>query len=287
MSATTCIGAQVASEAGEILDMAGIFYVLFGWLQVALIAEDHGFGEADLVVRTRDLTKAIETLIEAGFRQCQDPNCLELQVARRPLTDTGDGVCFWREVFAADVLNCHHAVANAHFHLESQYESCTVLSLYTTSDLFLDYLESGELPANDTLWFSNDPRLPPYKDPSLILYEDPRLPPCEQKGPSGPWTDLYPVRIMSPVAFSEALIILVCQSFGHIDFVDAAWINMWERVVFKKQPRTLSPRFQPIWDIFNADEPDCNPYDVLRALRADMIANNEFRYLPPVEPGRL
>lgn len=272
MPTTMCLGAQAASDAGEVLDMAGIFYVMFGWPVVALNAKDQGFGEADFVVRKRDLSRAIETLVEAGFKQCQDPSCIELQANRCPLRDTGDGPCNLSEIAAADVLNSYHAVADAHFHLGFQYESCTVLSLYTTSDLlyWLEDPESGELPGDDTFWFSNDPRLPPY----------------EERGPSGPWTELYPVRILSPVAFSEALIILMCQNYGHIDFVDHAWITMWECVVFKPQPRTLSPRFQPIWDIFNAEEPDRNPYDVLRVLRDEMIAKNEFPYLPPVAMDR-
>ncbi|BCS25099.1 uncharacterized protein APUU_41543S [Aspergillus puulaauensis] len=269
-----CLGAQAASDAGEVLDVAGIFYVMFGWLPVALDAKDEGFGEADFVVQKRDLSRAIEQLVEAGFKQCQDPNCIELQANRRPLRDTGDGPCNLSEIAAADVLNSYHTVADAHFHLGFQYESSTVLSLYTTSELlfWLEDPESGELPANDNdiFWFSNDPRLPPY----------------QEGGPSGPWTGLYPVRILSPVTFSEALVILMCRDYGHIDFVDHAWITMWECVVFKERPRTLSPRFQPVWDIFNAEEPNCSPYDVLRALRDDMIANNEFRYLPPVDMDR-
>ncbi|OJJ06098.1 hypothetical protein ASPVEDRAFT_311869 [Aspergillus versicolor CBS 583.65] len=263
MSATTCIGAQVASEAGEVLDMAGIFYVLFGWLPVALIAEDKGFGEVDLLVPKQDLTRAIEKLVEAGFHECQDPNCIELQENRRPITSNN--------VFQAMAFligNSIHAVANAHFHLGSQYESCTVLSLYTISDLlwWFEDKEQRLLLTDDDVWFSNDSRLPPYRE----------------GGPSGAWTALPPVRMLSPTAFSEALIRLMCQNYGHIKGVGRAWRKMWECLMRNAHHMDLDPRFQPVWDSFSASHYTGNPYEILRALRDEMVANNEFPYLPPV-----
>lgn len=264
MSTTTCIGAQVASEAGEVLDMAGIFYLSFGWLPVAVIAEDKGFGEVDMLVPKRDLAKAIEKLVEAGFHQCQDPNCIELQENRRPITSND---VFQASAFLVD--NSVHAVANAHFHLASQYESCTVLSLYTISDLlwWFEDKEQGLILTDNDVWYSNDSRLPLYRE----------------GGPSGPWKELPPVRMLSLTAFSEALIRLMCQNYGHVKGVDRAWSMMWECLVRKAQHMDLAPRFQPIWESFSAKHYPGNPYEILRALRDEMVANNEFPYLPPVD----
>ncbi|KAL4914433.1 hypothetical protein BDW62DRAFT_204570 [Aspergillus aurantiobrunneus] len=127
MPATTCICAEPATEAAEVLGNAEIVDIVFGWPAVALIAEDRGFDEADIVVLDQKLDKSIDALTEPTFHHCKDPNCSELKEDRTPpLRDRrqgaspGVGPCDLRRVTAAVADNTLHAVASAHFHLVYQ-----------------------------------------------------------------------------------------------------------------------------------------------------------------------
>lgn len=78
-----------------------------------------------------------------------------------------------------------------HFHIEAQYPQHGVLRVYAKSS---------------HLWWLPDfePGPPAADDPDLMLSNDSRLPPYVLRGFSGPWTELYPIKILNPSSLTEA-----------------------------------------------------------------------------------
>jgi len=76
MSERPCHGVQLAAEAAEILDTANIDYVCFGWLAVALLAHDAGFGVSTM--------QRAETGSKTGFATYGGILPLDLVVGKNP-----------------------------------------------------------------------------------------------------------------------------------------------------------------------------------------------------------
>ncbi|KIA75600.1 hypothetical protein HK57_00614 [Aspergillus ustus] len=274
MSELACPGAQPAAEVAEILDTAGISYLSFGWLPVALLALDLKYGEVEIVVRDRDLVAAREELVNNGFRLCEKPDCRELLDNRSPpLQDSQRGVPFEDQVFtvaefiAFRARNKYHLIAAAHFHLETQYDNCTVLSLYKKSSIlrWIPVLEDD--PRNDEaglIWRSDD---------------DARLPPARVDGPSGPWTGLHAVRFLNPASFCEALLLLSCRDYCHIRAREFSWRGMWETLIENqvRLNRPLRPDLKLIWDAAEAyfihNDRSKAPAPLMSRIRRQLIAN--------------
>lgn len=86
----------------------------------------------------------------------------------------------------------------------------------------------------------------------------------ELVGPSGPWLNTYPIKILNPNSFTEALLLLYCRDFHNANDRDALQLGYdeyWKRLilpmaeikednsaVFKK---TLRPEFREAWKNFN------------------------------------
>jgi hypothetical protein len=83
------------------------------------------------------------------------------------------------------------------------------------------YIKSG------VLWWLTDPTpsLPTSDDAHYMLTNDQRLPPraCSHSGPDGPWLDIYAVRIVNPILFTEAFILLCCRDHNHVNNFEPYW----------------------------------------------------------------
>ncbi|KAL4810274.1 hypothetical protein BDV18DRAFT_55491 [Aspergillus unguis] len=274
---SNCPGAQPAAEAAEILDTAGIPYVAFGWLPIALLAHDCKFGEVEFVVRDKDLVAAREELVEQGFRLCDKPDCLELLDNRYlppPSDDSdipwGDQIMTVGEYIALNLLNSHHLIADAHFHLDWQYDKCTILSLYKKSRIlrWVPVLEDDS--CNDDLSL-------------LWRSDDPSLPEARPNGPCGPWRDLPPVRFLNPASFCEVLFLLYCRDYCHVRGRDFSWRGMWETLIEHRvqHNRPLRPDLKLVWDAAEDFIVRCihsqDPFPKLSALRRQLIAKGDIQ----------
>ncbi|KAL3476432.1 hypothetical protein BJX99DRAFT_258368 [Aspergillus californicus] len=275
MSAEPCIAAKLAADVARILDKAEVPNVLFGLLAVGLIAVDLGVGEADFVVRDDDLHSAVNALRATGFPLCEESDCRELKEDRYdPTINKGKGYWTSDALYGIVAENRYHAIAKVHFHLESfGYPDCTLLSLFTQTKLlwaFPDLILDPPTADDRVFWLSNDPRLPPPRKPG-------------RPGACGPWTKLHPVRILSPVSLSEALILLFAQNYGHDKSVDIAWRDMFSMVVDEGETnRVLNPKYQRVWNSFKGiGPPGENVHISVRHLKEQLIAEGSLKEIPP------
>ena len=93
---------------------------------------------------------------------------------------------------------------------------------------------------------------PAADDPHLMLSNDPRLPPYVPQGMSGPWTELYPIKILNRSSFTEAALWLCFRDFDHANGLYIQWLDLL--IAAKKHPEgiTLRPRFQDVGRIYFA-----------------------------------
>ncbi|KAL4899068.1 hypothetical protein BDW74DRAFT_184071 [Aspergillus multicolor] len=278
MAHSSRLAAQPAAEAADVLETAGIDYVSFGWLTVALLAHDCNFAEVEFIVRDRDLIAAREPLADAGFHLCTDQVCKELHDIRHPSPDLNSPA----ELFRTHRPNKHHLPPATHIHLDFHYEGCDVLKLYKKSSLlrWIPVLE-------------DDPR---NNDPALVwLANDPRLPAAARQGWS--WTHLGPVRILNPASFCEVLIMLLCRDYGSIQGREFVWRGMWEELVksciHARLNRPLRPDFKELWDaaedFFLRHVRSQAPLPKLCDLRRRLIASGEILAdeIPQIDELRL
>lgn len=138
---------------------------------------------------------------------------------------------------------------------------------------------------SDILWWLNDFPLgaPAHNDVDLMVTTDLRLPPRlkarildprltrelyknynEIRGTSGPWGTMYPVKILNPASFTEALIRLYCRDYhspADGDAVQLGYDEYWKKLllpmgevrehkdlVIKKVMRGF---FKEAWESFN------------------------------------
>ncbi len=126
-------------------------------------------------------------------------------------------------------------------------------------------------------------------DPDLILTTDPTLPPAREDGPSGPWSELVPVKILNANSFTESLLWLMCRDIERNDSLFRRWDNM--RVIMRDTPRSarrLRPEFQAAWDCcqFRGDYADSkvHMYHELILLRQRLLANGSLpQNLPNID----
>ncbi|RDW84217.1 uncharacterized protein DSM5745_04543 [Aspergillus mulundensis] len=279
MTDISCRGAQPALEAAKVLDVAGIAHVCVGWLAVALLAFDANLGEVELVVRDKDFAAARASLVQGGFRLCEDAQCRELCDRRPPPLESQEQLFSLNECQDFFAPNASHLIASAHFHLGAQYSQCTVLSLYKKSEIlrWIPVLEDD--PGKD--------------DPSLIWLSNdaPRLPPARPDGPCGPWRHAQAVRLLSPAAFCELLLFLYCRDCSHVGLRQFSCRAMFERCAGHQMrlDRRLRPDFQEVWesmvDFFAHKIGPRDPFPALHALRMRLIAAEEILYeeMPQVD----
>lgn len=172
----------------------------------------------------------------------------------------------------AMVLGRLRPVPAAHFHIGVKYRGCSTLS-------FLSHSTS-------LWWRENFPiKAPGSDDPDILLTTDPRLPPYVQYGCTGPWTDLYPIKILNPSSFTEAVILLACRDYRQPNNLFPTWEGMLDALRgYKEYPATLvkkslRPEFQAFWQEYCSDKPVDKIYaGPGRRLRDDLIKANR---LPP------
>ncbi|KAJ0426835.1 hypothetical protein BJY00DRAFT_306826 [Aspergillus carlsbadensis] len=195
------IGAEISANVGRILDQAKVPNVLFGRQAMLFSAHPTAYGDLTFVVRDDQIDDAKHALDDQNlYRLCTDPNCMELMENRTAHEDFDWGPGLARL----------HPIADHHFH--------------TKVKMIIIYL----VRQSDHLWWLPPLTLdiPDEHHPYLTVSTDPDLPArrevdkaeedldedeweweweWERVGPCGPWVGLYPVRILQPGRFIEAV----------------------------------------------------------------------------------
>ncbi|RDW86592.1 uncharacterized protein DSM5745_03234 [Aspergillus mulundensis] len=253
-----CAGAIPAAYAAQIFDEAKVPYVLWGHWAVAMFGRNKAFPDVDFIIAdaepnaaTKPLDTAIAALSAKGIHRCTDASCQEWTSDRAPPVTAPVNVkdpIDWEEVGQNLADNRLHAVGDAHFHLESTYTYFTVLTLYSQTRI---------------LWWMPRLSLQPVTptDPNFMLTNDVRLFPPGPRGPTGPWTELYPVRILRINKLAEAIILLRIRD-GHRGDVNRCWERMWLNLLgdtpadgqltpqMLKLREEINPRYRIIVDQF-------------------------------------
>ncbi|KAL4965942.1 uncharacterized protein BDV14DRAFT_199394 [Aspergillus stella-maris] len=209
------------TDVARFLDEAGVASILFGWQAMVLVGTDTCSKKVGFVVKEDELDSATNTLADKEFHRCTNPECPELSADRLP----ADFLAHWEEQdlsveervltqseYAAILSqDRYHPVAAVHYHIADKYPEYAILALHRRSYL---------------LW--RLPKIPLASpadgDRNLMLSTDDRL--NMENSRSGPWTELYPIKILTPWAFVEALIILCCRNFYHFEDLGEAWDAM-------------------------------------------------------------
>ncbi|KAL4907857.1 hypothetical protein BDW74DRAFT_113054 [Aspergillus multicolor] len=267
-------GGKLAFDVARLLDQDSIPNVLWGWLGLSLVASDQGNREVEFVIPDNQIDDARKSLATAGFTVCTNPKCPELCEDRFPEDQ-------WRPTFrlmgierqnatvgAITSFDRYHPVAAAHYHVERQSAEYRILSLHRKSSQlwWLPELKTGP-PSSD--------------DRNLTLSNSSRLP--TGKGRSGPWTDQYPIKVLLPWAFLEAVMLLRCRDYGHTRGLHL----LWNPILYLFCPHDeelrdkIHPRFRLAWDSLNDRRPEGEmQWLKMRHLRTSLIQAGELPDIP-------
>ncbi|RDW78870.1 uncharacterized protein DSM5745_05722 [Aspergillus mulundensis] len=257
-----------AAAVGNTLSSAKIPNMLWSWTALALFIVDHGFPEIEFLIQDNEVPQATGALTKAGYKNCTDPSCSELQ------EDRG--------AHLGDALNRFHPVAAAHFHLPppNGQGSGYLVSLLKKNDIIphLPDLKLG---------------LPKQKEYELLtLSIDPRLPPRAEGGASGPWYDLPFVRVPQDYTLAQALLLLRCRHVDTNPGLDGLWRDMlWEIRRFK-QPhpfefgeKHFSPLLGQLWGDLVQGNPNYPPdVDLQHKLRGVELVREARDRMPRMSP---
>ncbi|KAL3482366.1 NAD-specific glutamate dehydrogenase-domain-containing protein [Aspergillus californicus] len=185
------IGAEITADVARILDEAKVPYILVGRQAMAFYAEPEKYGDLTFVIPDDLINEAyyaVDAVINVNvgskghgkklYRLCINPQCMEMLEHRSGHDDY---------TFTHTEAQ-YHPVAKYHFHTELEH---VVLYLVHQGD-HLWWLPPITL------------ELPDKQHSYLTVSTDPDLD-KEEGGPCGPWLGLYPVRILKPGRFIEAL----------------------------------------------------------------------------------
>ncbi|KAL4796317.1 hypothetical protein BDV19DRAFT_388454 [Aspergillus venezuelensis] len=229
--------------------------------------------------------REIQALCYCG--NISDPRWLEInhrQAATTPENQAVQEIVPYAAIVAKDR---YHPVGAAHFHYNAH-----IITILPKSDIlfWLPQLKTGtKLDGDTTFLLSTDPTLPAAfpRDIQVSQNEAPwppeifwRIQKTEQfvrRGPTGPWMGLYPVKILNPDLFAEALMWLLARDIdrdealhlraNHLisDILDTEWFR-----------KCVSPRFRAPWDGLNHRSDRAHPTVNLLRLRQEMLEKQEF-----------
>ncbi|KAL4900140.1 hypothetical protein BDW74DRAFT_104498 [Aspergillus multicolor] len=279
-------GGKLAYEVAKLLDEAGVPNVLWEWLALGLLAADNGNREIEFVIADKKFDEAKRVLAAAGFAACTNTNYRERCENRFPVQHMAhvarniDQYDSGGAMGAALAYDRYHVVAAVHYHVETlpQWQPYELLSLHKQSA---------------QLWWlpelSTDP--PSADDHYLTLSNSARLP--TGNGRTAPFSrpDQYPMKVLLPWVFVEALILLRCRDYGHKHDLH----NLWEYMLIKFMSHDadlrdkIDQRFRLVWDSINDRGPPglWNKWVPLGQLRRRLIAAGELPDIPPNDAEKL
>ncbi|KAL4793218.1 hypothetical protein BDV19DRAFT_391439 [Aspergillus venezuelensis] len=219
------LGADLASRVARVLDAARTAYVLWGWLPLSLLRRNNRYPELLFIVPDQMMNEAIKALGKDELHQCRAGDCTEQNADRtRHWPDKLGGQ-------ALEIPNRIHPVGSAHFHVNSKLAGSDrpqhlVIHLLPQSETLFWFKdlsktahnpEHGKMPdpakLHRDLTLSSDKTSLPARGADWVDKTDgERIP----QGPCGPWREkdgFYPVKLLTPAAFAEALIWLIFRDY--------------------------------------------------------------------------
>ncbi|KAL3481740.1 hypothetical protein BJX99DRAFT_253267 [Aspergillus californicus] len=256
MSQEPVPGARVAAEVAQLFDEAKIPSILWGWLAISLVGDADGFPEVDFVIPDHYIVQAIITLAKK-YPSCADGKCLSWQEDRAAQGEYSNNLRY--------ILACNrfHYPAVTHYHAGGE----VVLYLMKKSEILFwlpDY-EAGPPRANDG---------------HLTVSSCPLLPPAYPAGPTGPWSELYPIQMLNPNSLTEAVLYLLARDLPNPEYFRPHTGQVWRDMKFaladcKDTPRAvasqayrryLKPECRLTWDYLNGRKPEGHARNIILFL---------------------
>lgn len=192
------------------------------------------------------------------------------------------------------------ALAAAHFDHVPKVQDIGPIQIFPKSHIlwWLKEIPSGApSPDDEDLILTNDPRLPPRlktrtADSKLArsLYKEYE----EDIGPSGTWEEIYPMKILNPASFTEALLQLYCRDYHSPSVQDAVQLGYdayWKKLILPMGEvkddknaivkKSLRPEFREVWENFNMP---AQPYG-WEYLHEDLREQLKMKNKLPAFPG--
>ncbi|OJJ33688.1 hypothetical protein ASPWEDRAFT_173127 [Aspergillus wentii DTO 134E9] len=204
--------------------------------------------DISFVIPDNHIEAAMQTLLLAGLPRCLlNANCPSIQKHR------------------------NSPIPEVHFHLHPKY-AIETLDLHKQSLTLFHFPDlTPHTPASDERNFTLTTNLHTCNWSKEEFY-----------GPHA--RDPYPVKTLTAVGFTEAMIMLSCRDFRHCNNYDGHWyvgIYRIQRFVEEKgnfSRKELNPRFLPYWNAYEEHPYGRSLYTRLSELREEMLQNGE---LPP------
>ncbi|KAL4803810.1 hypothetical protein BDV18DRAFT_162819 [Aspergillus unguis] len=296
---------DLAAAVVRPLDEAQVPYVLFGRMTMGLVGSEGPEEDIEIVVPDESFQAAIDAFTASTFEACTDRACKELNEDRHPEVDqfveiTEEQMNKNREDQVYFGAFRYHPIPPVHFHLEPLP---LVLSFFRQSHLlwWLPQIEPGA-PAPDDPHFvlsTNATRLPPKGLPEWEGLKGLQVLGLDNVS-SGPWSHLYPIKVLTAEAHVEASILLLCRDLHAIHKLDWRWFCQLYSLAERKVPGQrredaqykIREEFRPFWDLFRGHVPVEKHTDIfatLLELRKALLARGELpdaRASDPADPPR-
>ncbi|KAL3480721.1 hypothetical protein BJX99DRAFT_254388 [Aspergillus californicus] len=260
--------AEVAARIARVLDAAQIPNILWGWAAVTLVGDSVGIpGEADFVIPDSQIDSAKQAMKDAGISMCTNGNCCK----RYGITASF--------IHGVRLIELMHPVPAAHYHVGVDEWDVSLLRKSGILNWLPDYTVGPPATDDPNLMLSNDPKLPAF-------YED-----VEGEGPSGPWTGVYPMKILNPNALTKATIFLMARDWAEPPIMTGKqsespceqWEEMSVHLSESHRPRVpgyireLEPMYQLVWDSLEfRGSPEYDMYVPLILLRELLIETGQL-----------
>lgn len=255
--------AKVAGFISSILDDAQVPNILWGEQAVDMfIDQEHLAIESckiEFVIPDHSLDIALRELDSFDqHRLCLDPDCILIQPGQ------------------------DHPVPDAHFHTPFLQKLFTLGGLTFKKMTMKNVVEIDTVSLfvkSRTLWWLPDSSLDSSAKCAHIMNLS------DYRSWSVDWQNLYPVRILQPMALAEALIFLLARDYRQPSSGFIYWKKLMSAVARQSfaagRVRTIRPDFQAYWSTLHDTVNDLDePLSLLRGIREKLI---EAREMPPVD----
>ncbi|KAK1143324.1 hypothetical protein N8T08_006851 [Aspergillus melleus] len=208
------------SRLAAILDENQVRHVLGFDMNIILWGSPLCLDDVQFIVHDEHFLNAVDLITNAGYTLCTDKECRVVQPSN-PVQ-----------------------IPETHFHC-SQWPESIALGFYKKSNIYWalpDFPIEHPGPSDPNFMLSNNPRLPAHH---------PWDPPC--------WAaDLYPAKILTPVALTETLILLASRDVYHPNELMRGWLRFQIYAVMHAKekwvkPEDLQPHFRTYYRLLYSE----------------------------------
>ncbi|KAL2825739.1 hypothetical protein BDW59DRAFT_161414 [Aspergillus cavernicola] len=249
MSAHSNAATKLAANVARVLDGAQVPNLLWGWAALGFVQPEQEFPDLEFVIPDGVIPVACHALKKAGYTICEDKECGEF------MEDREDEFASLRGI---EPHIYYHHVAEAHFHPKSTYLTISLLRQSKSLPWLEDMTRSSHY-----LMISHDPTVP-----GLLEYFS--------RGRRSLYPDQHPIKMLTPAAFTESIIRMLCWDIQVKPLLMFRWLGMFNAVKHQRIfTASLRPNFQAAWNMYVKRTGNDRIFGFLR-IREQLIVTGEL-----------